>query len=130
VPRLALAIALCASLLAGCGGDDDEGQGERTATVAAGKHLRVVAREYSFDPKNVVVLGGRTRLRIALDNKGSLAHNLKLVQGDQEVGGTPTFPGGRARSATVELAPGSYEMVCTVGNHADLGMTGRLEVRE
>jgi plastocyanin len=130
VPRLVLAIALCAWLLTGCGGDEDEGQSGRTATVAAGQQLRVVAREYSFDPKNVVVLGGRTRLRVSLDNKGSLAHNLKLVQGDQEVGGTPTFPGGRARSGTVELGPGSYEMICTVGNHAKLGMTGRLEVRE
>jgi plastocyanin len=130
VPRPALAVALCAWLLAGCGGDDDEGKEGRTATVAADQRLRVVAREYSFDPKNVVVLGGRTRLRVTLDNKGSLAHNLKLVQDDQEVGGTPTFPGGRARSATVELGPGSYEMICTVGNHAELGMTGRLEVRE
>jgi plastocyanin len=130
VPRLALAVALCAWLLASCGGDDDERQSGRTATVAAGRELRVAAHEYSFDPANVVVLRGRARLRVTLDNKGSLAHNLKLVQGEQEVGGTPTFPGGRSRSATVELGPGSYEMICTVGNHAELGMTGKLEVRE
>jgi uncharacterized cupredoxin-like copper-binding protein len=29
----------------------------------------------------------------------------------------------------VNLEHGRYEMVCTVGDHAELGMTGELEVR-
>jgi plastocyanin len=120
--------AVCACLLAGCGGGDDDRNAGRTVTVPAGKELRVVAREYSFDPKNVVIAGGRGRVRVTLDNEGSLAHNLKVVQGDRELGGTPTFPGGRSESGGVELAPGSYTMICTVGNHAELGMTGKLEV--
>jgi plastocyanin len=91
--------------------------------------VRVVAREYSFEPANVLVTGGGGRLRVTLENKGSLAHNLKVFQGDRELGGTPTFPGGRSESGALELRPGSYRMVCTVGNHAELGMTGKLEVR-
>jgi plastocyanin len=128
VPRPALVTALCACLLAGCGDDDDEGRSGRTVTIPAGKELRVVGRDYSFDPANVVVTGGRTRLRVTLVNEGALAHNLKLFQGDRELGGSPTFPGGESRSGTVELAPGSYRMVCTVGNHEELGMVGNLEV--
>lgn len=126
--RLALATALCACLL-GCGGGDDDEKGGRTQTVPAGKAVRVVAHEYSFDPGNVVIKGGGGRVKLTLVNKGSLAHNLKVEQGDRELGGTPTFQGGRSESGTVELDPGSYTMICTVGNHADLGMRGKLEVK-
>ena len=126
--RLALATTLCTCLLAGCGGGDDDEKGSRTQTVPAGKVVRVVAREYSFDPKNVVITGGGGRVKLTLANKGSLAHNLKVQQGDRDLGGTPTFQGGRTESGTVELDPGSYTMICTVGNHAELGMTGKLEI--
>jgi plastocyanin len=121
-------IGLVAVLLAGCGGGDDEGA--RTATVEAGTPVDVVGREYSFDPKNVVVRGAAGRpLEIRLKNEGSLAHNLKVSRGDQELGGTTTFQGGETRSARLDLAAGSYRMVCTVGNHEELGMHGKIEIR-
>ena len=64
------------------------------------------------------------------ENAGSLAHNLKLARDGQEVGGTPSLPAGETGAATVPVAPGRYEMVCTVGDHAELGMTGELQVKE
>jgi plastocyanin len=124
--RLTPLIAILAILGAGCGGDDEQAA-TRPATVAAGGTLRVVGTEYSFDPENVLVRGAGP-LTISLKNDGSLAHNLRLVRDGQELGGTPTFTGGRTESARVTLERGGYEMVCTVGNHADLGMTGTLEV--
>jgi plastocyanin len=123
-----LTLALTALLLvAGCGGDDDE-QPARTVAVDAGATVEVVAREYSFDPAGVTV-SGAGRVTFELRNEGDVAHNLKVFDGDRELGGTPTFPGGRTESGRVELEPGSYELVCTVGDHAELGMTGTLEVR-
>ena len=71
--------------------------------------------------------GPRT-LRVTLVNEGSLAHNLKLMEGGEELGGTPSFPGGESRSARLRVARGSYEFVCTVGDHAELGMKGTLKV--
>ena len=112
---------------AGCGDDDQEASAP-PATVPAGGTARIVGTEYEFDPSAVVV-DDPGPLRIALRNDGTLAHNLRLFRGDREVGGTPTFTGGRTESARVTLERGAYEMVCTVGNHADLGMTGTLEVR-
>lgn len=88
----------------------------------------MVGEEYSFDPASVVVESAG-RLTIVLENRGSLAHNLKLMSDGEELGGTPTFPSGRTESGTLELEPGSYEMVCTVGDHAELGMTGTVRVR-
>jgi plastocyanin len=123
VRRILLASLLV--LLAGCGGDDDEPG--RTATVPASGQIEVIADEYSFDPETLVAQAGE--LTISLKNEGALAHNLRVVRGDDEVGGTPTFQGGETKAGTVTVEPGTYELVCTVGNHADLGMTGKLEVR-
>ena len=126
--RLLVTLAAAAALAAGCGDDDKP---TRTVTVSAGEDVRVIGREYSFDPETVVVDAGgrRAEITISLDNRGSLAHNLKVFDGETEIGGTPTFQGGREESGTVALDPGSYRAVCTVGNHEQLGMTGTLEVR-
>ena len=129
MPRLALALALYACLLVGCGSDEKKKRAGRAVTLPAGEELRVVGREYSFDPSRVTVTGGEVELEVALDNRGVLAHNLKVFRGEQALGGTPTFPGGMVRSGSVRLEPGSYRMVCTVGDHERLGMVGTLEVR-
>jgi plastocyanin len=72
---------------------------------------------------------GRGELRVELENRGVLAHNLRVFDGGDDVGGTDTFTGGKTRGADLSLEPGEYELVCTVGNHADLGMTGKLRIR-
>jgi plastocyanin len=107
-----------------CGGDDAP---ERTVTVPANGQVTVVGREYSFDPSGIVVKGAG-RLRITLRNEGSLAHNIKVRRGGEQVGGTPSFPAGSSESALVVLEHGNYELVCTVGDHAELGMKGELRV--
>jgi plastocyanin len=122
--RFALPLAAFVLLVASCGGDDQPG---RTVTAPADGAVRVVAKEYSFDPSTIVMPGPGT-LRLTLENEGSLAHNLKLTRDGREVGGTPSFPGGESRSARVRVERGSYELVCTVGDHAELGMKGTLRV--
>ncbi len=123
--RFALALALSALAVTGCGGDDAP---ERTVTVPANGKVTVVGRDYSFDPAGIVVRGAG-RLTIRLRNEGSLAHNIKVRRGGEQVGGTPSFPGGQSESALVILEHGNYELVCTVGDHAELGMKGELTVR-
>jgi plastocyanin len=126
VRRLAIP---CASLLAfvACGGDGQDGS-TRSVSVKPNSTLRVTAKEYSFNPGSVKV-SGAGRLTIELKNAGTLAHNLKLTRNGKTLGGTPTFPAGETRSGRVNLEHGRYEMVCTVGDHADLGMRGDLEVK-
>jgi plastocyanin len=122
--RFALTLALCALLLAACGGDEEAG---RTVTAPANSELRVVGDEYSFDPETIVLKGAGT-LTLTLRNEGSLAHNLRLFRGEEDVGGTPTFSGGRAETTRLNLEHGSYELICTVGDHEELGMKGTLRV--
>jgi plastocyanin len=123
--RFALLLALCPLLVLGCGDEDEPG---RTVTAPANSKLGVVADEYSFDPSTIVLKGAGT-LTVTLRNEGSLAHNLKLFRGDDEIGGTSTLPAGRSESVRLNLEHGSYRMVCTVGDHEQLGMKGTVVVR-
>ncbi len=124
--RLVPALCLCALALSGCGGGDDAPA--RTVEVKAGERVRVIANEYSFDPAGIVLNEGGT-LRITLDNRGSLAHNLKVLDDGRELGGTESFRGGEQQSATVSVRPGEYRLVCTVADHEEKGMDGTLSVR-
>lgn len=126
--RLRLPATLLASAsLAGCGGGDDEPGA--TATVPSGSAVVVKGDEYSFDPETIVVTGGG-ELKVTFQNDGALAHNVRIERGGDDVGGSPTFQGGgERRDFSVSLGKGEYELICTVGNHADLGMTGKLEIR-
>ena len=121
IPTLAALAAL-----SGCGGDDTPA---RTVTVPGDRAIRIEGDEYRFDPARVIVTGSPQRLRITLDNVGSLAHNVRVLDGERDLGGVSSFPSGEQRSATVGVPPGSYRLVCTVADHAELGMKGKLEVR-
>ena len=126
--RRPLVLAACSTAaLAGCGGGGDKHPG-KAVTVQRGQVVKVTGREYRFTPDRVVVLGGGGRIRLRFANEGSLAHDLRIFRGGREIGGTPAFQGG-SRSASLLLAAGDYRMVCTVGDHAQLGMRGLLRVR-
>ena len=125
--RLVPLTALLLAFAGGCGDDDDDPG--RTVTAEPGNTVDVVADEYSFDPENIE-LSGAGNFRVRLDNQGSLAHNLRVLDGATEIGGTPTFIGGDARTGIVRIdGPGDYKLVCTVGDHEALGMTGKLTVK-
>lgn len=127
--RLLCTLTLAALVAAGCGGSNDGGGGGgRTENVAANGSVTVKAKEYGFDPKTIVVKGAG-RLTIELDNDGSLAHDIRVREGDRELGGTPSFPPGESRKAALTLPHGRYEFLCTVGDHAELGMRGELVVK-
>lgn len=126
IPSVSSALALV--LACGCGGDDGKPSGP-AVTVPASGPLSVRATEYDFDPARVVV-EGEGRLRIELRNDGSLAHNLKLRRDGENTGGTRSLPPGTGGSAALRLLSGRYELVCTVGDHEELGMTGTVQVKE
>jgi plastocyanin len=123
-------LSACAIVVAsGCSNDEDKPV--RSVTVPAGAPVEIEGDEYRFDPGRVVVKrsGARTQLRIVMANKGKLAHNLHLRDGDRNIAATPTFRPGEERSVSASLPAGSYSLVCTVADHEELGMVGKLEVR-
>ena len=128
---IALALA-AAPLAAGCG-EDTEASSGRT-TVEAGQPVAVEGDEYSFRPGAITVRAaagspGKVPVRFELRNSGSLPHDLNVRRGDEELGGLEAVGGGKTSRGTVELAPGEYEIYCSIGDHADLGMKGELRIR-
>lgn len=46
-----------------------------------------------------------------------------------DLAATETFVAGDTKSVRLELPPGRYVTVCTVGNHRELGMVGTVTVK-
>jgi len=125
---LCVAVALLGPV--GCGGSEEPP--DLPATIEAGKPLTVDAEEYFFSPNRVTIEGapaGGARQRIQLDNSGTLAHNIEILDGDDVVARLRSFPAGQERGLTVDLPPGDYRFVCTVADHDEKGMRGTLKVR-
>lgn len=121
---LALALAL-----ASCGDDDTTGS-SGTITLTGREPLELEGFEYGFKPGTITFrTGGESAsVRIAMRNTGSLPHDAHVREGDEELGGTEAVGGGKSAEATVNLAPGDYELYCSIGDHADLGMTADLKI--
>jgi plastocyanin len=126
--RLLCTLLLATLLAAGCGGNGDSNGTGRTVDVTGNSAVRMTAKEYRFDPETIVVKGAG-RLTIRLRNDGTLAHDIRVRKDDRDVGGTPSFPAGETRTAALNLERGRYEFLCTVGDHAELGMRGELIVK-
>jgi plastocyanin len=122
-----LAVASVALGLTACGGDETS-SGPPAVTIKAGQPVHVKGTDYKFEPANIVLDGGGGT-KFEFQNDGALAHNLRIEQDGADIGGTPTFQGGDTKTATVPLQTGNYELICTVGDHASRGMTGKLTVK-
>jgi uncharacterized cupredoxin-like copper-binding protein len=126
--RLAALLILGASTLAACGG------GPSYTRVSDGV-LKVDLDEYTLRPENIEVPAGTVHL--IAHNSGRLTHNLAIESFDREPGEEATSYGrtdtlqpgqtGREREP-ITLKPGKYRLVCTIGNHDDLGQYGELKV--
>ena len=115
------ATLLAAAVLGGCGGAGPTVQ-------VRDQRAEIQLDDFLIRPQNVRAQAGE--LTFAVSNEGRLGHNLRLRGGSEgeQVVTTTLLPGDEA-TKTVRLAPGSYTMLCTVANHEQLGMTGRLVVR-
>ena len=122
-------LAVLAALVATSCGD------EIAYTQAPDRRVDVRLDEYRVLPEHIQVTAGR--VTITARNTGRLTHNLVVVQfsrplGDEEEHqyGQPTktlFP-GETGSTTVNLKPGKYRLICTIGNHDNLGQYAELKV--
>jgi uncharacterized cupredoxin-like copper-binding protein len=116
----ATAVLVAAAVLAGCGG------GEPTASAKGGR-VTIALDDFLIRPQNVTVRAGR--VTFAVTNRGRLVHSFHVQLPDREPVKLTRLQPGASATATADLAPGEYRLVCVESNHAQLGMTGRLVVR-
>jgi plastocyanin len=115
-----IAALLAAAALAGCGGLGP-------VTEVRENRLEITLDDFLIAPQNVHA--GRGRLTFAVTNRGRLGHNFRLRRADRELVEVTTLLPGEQATASADLEPGRYTMLCTVANHEQLGMTGRIVVR-
>jgi PQQ system protein len=119
--------------LAGCGGDDDDNNGEKTGTTpapagAATETINVSETDFKLDPANPRVSKPGV-VEIKATNDGQTTHSLEVEgPGEEQELGSELQPGD---SGTLEVdlnKAGRYEWYCPIGNHRDLGMKGEIVV--
>ena len=128
LPLVAACLTASAIALGGCG----ESEPYKTDRPI----LRLRLDDYRILPQNVVARPGR--LKIVVRNGGRLPHNLAIQRPPATVKDKyEEVPGGRVESMQpgqaappikVDLAPGTYRLVCTIANHDDLGQYGELKI--
>jgi plastocyanin len=127
VARLLPVLLVAAAWAAGCG--------DPAPVPVENRTIGLRLDEYRLLPKAVSAPAGR--LRLIVRNVGILTHNVQ-VQTIPPVGSkapprsiarTPTVHAGERSEVTFTIRPGTYRLVCTIGNHDDLGQTGTLVVR-
>ena len=112
---------------AGCGGGDCSGDGigdDEPFKPASGADYEVFASEFAFAPP-FLVLDKPGTYTFAVRNDGSVPHNFTI----KGIGGTEDAQPGETKTAELTLdKAGTYEIVCTIGDHEEQGMFGTLNV--
>jgi plastocyanin len=98
----------------------------RSAAGAPPAHER--SERSSIEPGGLELKHGAT---LTVQNTGAVPHNLTsgAAEPSERLAGTSTFVRGEAERLRVDLRPGRYALVCTVGDHRGRGMVGSLTVR-
>ena len=124
---LGLLLALTVTLsLAGCGGggsSDDGGLGNIETGTSSGADYELFGSEFAFAPPFLVIekAGPHT---ISLRNDGTVPHNFTI----DGIGKTPDVQPGETVTAELTFKQGNFEFYCSIGDHAEQGMSGTLNV--
>ena len=132
-PLLALAAAVLALGVAGCGDDDDDAssggggttpapaeqtpQGADNSGGANVRSVKIEMLDYEFSPPTVTIA---TRGKVTWLNQGQAPHD---ATADDDSFATGTIEPGKLKSETFK-EPGTYSYICTI--HPQ--MTGTIEV--
>ena len=135
--KLLVIVALLVPLaLVACGDDEEETTAAPTESAAettaadetasgSGESIAISETDFALDPADPTTAAGDVTFEVR--NDGEFPHNLEVEgNGVEEV--TDTIDPGGSDSLTVSLEPGSYEIYCSIGDHAEQGMTGELTV--
>lgn len=119
---------LALTLVAALGGCVSRPSTTRESPSGSAPAVGVVMREFEFEPRPLVAKAGRVRFQLM--NRGSVEHDFAIptAQAHEEHERHLLKP-GETRTVEIDLAPGTYEVVCTVPGHKEAGMVVTIEVR-
>jgi len=104
-----------------------------TPPPTASHDIKVVSRDFEYSPTPLLGLAGQ--INFTLTNKGLVGHNFVVLKQGVRIGSATEFdpsmqlgrieslaPGYDA-SLSVDLEPGTYQVVCLIPNHLEQGST-------
>lgn len=97
--------------------------------LAQTKQVRIVAKDYAFQPKSLKVNPGE-KVAVTLVNQGTTPHSIEFALPEGMTALQKTVaPGDKGTlEFTAPSKPGAYEFDCPVANHKQQGMKGTLTV--
>jgi uncharacterized cupredoxin-like copper-binding protein len=118
------------------GGNTQAGGGNTAAAGGPGTTIAATEKEYAIAlDKSSVPAGNVT---FDTKNAGSLPHTIAVTPGNgatkaqgitgKAIGDSGNIDPGKSGTLTVNLAPGTYQVVCSVPGHVQLGMIVQLTV--
>ena len=117
------ALALAAAVAPAASGCSD---GSAPTRVRDGR-ASVTLDDFSIAPQRLRAKPGR--ITFTAVNRGVIGHTLRVRRGDRELVAVKTLLPGASGTAAGRLERGTYDLVCILGNHEELGMYGTLTVR-
>ena len=118
-----VAVALAVAVAATASGCADE----TAPTRARDGRVEVTLDDFFIAPQRIRARPGRLAFRVT--NEGRVGHTLRVKRGDRDVAAVKTLLPGASGEASGTFPRGEYKLVCTLGNHEELGMYGTLTVR-
>ena len=122
-PRHIIALVLAAALALSAAGCADDNPPTRVKDGEA----TVALDDFSITPQRLRAKPGRVTFRAV--NRGAIGHTLRVMRGDREVAAVKTLLPRASGTGSGTLERGTYELLCVLGNHEELGMYGTLTVR-
>ena len=101
------------------------GSGPSAGATNAATAIHV--KDFTLDPK--VVASAGSSVALAVTNDGPTVHNVTIRDSSGTVlGATKDLKPGQSETFSVQLAPASYVMFCSLPGHESLGIKGTLTV--
>jgi plastocyanin len=123
--RTLLAVPFIALSIVGCSSSDSGGGNGGAATVPADTLVIKAIDGIAWDAKSYVATAVGGKVKIAIENDSSLPHNLHLLDSNNvDVGlALSAQDRGDVKSDDYPLAPGTYQVICTVAGHGNMKAT-------
>jgi FtsP/CotA-like multicopper oxidase with cupredoxin domain len=83
--------------------------------------VHVTLSDFAIAPKAIAVPVDR-ELTFHIENTGATPHSFAVVVGPRTLASPMIEPAGTGELTVPSLAPGTYDALCTVSGHTDLGM--------
>ncbi len=123
IAATAVVVALVAASCTGDGGSPGAGEGEAAAEGPV--TIEVSLSDFAIDPATIEVPAG-SDITVNVMNHGQSPHTFGVVVGADTIETPSIDVGGSATLEVPALEAGTYDTLCTVPGHDQLGMVGTL----